>query len=298
MTTTNAGDAIIAAIVWGFGNGAGSSWTATSVSGISSTNTTGWTKRKSINNGGAGTSTDRTTFAELWYGFASAALTAESITATMTGGNNQVDSGIISVWGVHDAIAYTGNPFDPHIGLTATEISQGSGDASPGPNAAASISGLNTTGTTDLALAFWCSIIAPGNDQGIPTGWTALDTGSNAGGTFWANFVSGTLGLSSAWSSQTVTATTPNGISEEWIYVVDAFQNAPGGGGGAPINLTAGEIPGLAMGAALNIINPVKISASMLVGVNPRQKITAGYDANGRYFSWRQDEVEVSLQNR
>lgn len=232
LTTANAGDAIFALVVWGgnFTQGA-TTYGATSVSSISSTHTTGWTKVASGNANGTGAPTSPATgatgYAELWQGLAAAALTAEVITAQMSGAsNNNVDSGQLMVFGVSSAVAYTALAQDPNALSLATAVSFDSHAPVPGPNALATVN-ITTTNAADLLLEFFCNI---NNNvgQGIPAGFTTLSTHSNAAGNFWATITSGYEQVAAAQNNVAITTSNTIGFTEGWVYIVLAVQNGPG----------------------------------------------------------------------
>src|ERR1700731_3769845 len=163
LTTAQAGDAVFAVVVWG-GNFVmgGNTFGATSVASISSAHTSGWQKLAGINANGTGVPTSPATgatgYMEVWQGIAAAALTAEVISVTMSGAaNNNVDSGLLTVFGVSSATPYTAEATDPNPSIPSTAISFDSHAVSPGPNALATTN-ITTNNAADLLISLFGNI--------------------------------------------------------------------------------------------------------------------------------------------
>jgi len=232
LTTTGTGRAVYAVVVWGgnFTQGA-TTYGATSVASISSPNTTSWKKVASGNANGTGVptspSTGATCYVEVWQGLAAAALTAESITVTMSGSvNNNVDSGLMAVRGVSSAVAYSGPSNDTNASIPAVAVSYDSHAVAPGPNAFETAT-ISTNSPADLLISLGCNINnAVG--QGIPAGFTTLVTQSNSAGNFWATLTSGYEQVSVAQTNAAITASNTIGTTEGWVFIVLAISNGPG----------------------------------------------------------------------
>lgn len=223
LTTVNAGDAVVAFIVWGFGGASN----ASKVNSISSANTTGWTKRAAINNTPtAGTTSDPTTYTEIWSGLAAAALTNEVITVTL---DHIADNIEAVMFGVHSTVAtYTKPPFDVNPSLPAKQISRSPSNASPGPNVIPSVAGVSTFSTAGLLLSLWGSVNSPSVQQTKPAGFADIDNHNESAGTLWANEYTASQTYSSAQSSATFTWTNTVGTTTEWVAIIDALIDGPG----------------------------------------------------------------------
>ena len=161
LSTAHGGEAIICVVEWS----SYSANTASSVSSISSSNTTGWTK---LGNWSVAGDFSTTCYMEIWYGLAASSLTNEAITITFAGGNTDNMSAI--VFGVYDsAAAYTATPLDPNANAIIDATA-------PSNTGLGSITGLSTTGTTDLALAIY-GTTENTSGEGPPSGFTEIVSG-------------------------------------------------------------------------------------------------------------------------
>jgi len=209
---------------------------------------------------------------EIWWAYAPAALTADMITAHISGGN--VDDATILAFGV--AGADTTSPFDTNVSLPATATGGASTASTP------SVAGASTGATRALVLAVAGSPRAGGTSS------------SSADFTTLANF---TNGGGSDWSSQQteyklataplINATVAFGTSftiQNWGLIVDAIK-APAAGI-APLALTVALAEDAVFSAAITIIPPPLELASAFVedamlaptiGIWPPLHLAAGF---------------------
>lgn len=222
LTTADSGDAIVVIVQWG----AVTARPASSVSSISSANTTGWTKRAALNTGTAGDTLGGAagiTYMEEWWGKAAAPLVAETITVNMAGGH--VDAAVIVAFGVHsDVAAYSNSPFAPDISCPSKQVYVNGSTpaaATPGP--------ISTTEASGLAFTA-CGVITTNSTEVPPTGYTdiVLEKNPGSGVTFWANvdtaykaFAAPLAGFSATWA--------PTGPTfEHFVAILDALVDGPG----------------------------------------------------------------------
>lgn len=126
---------------------------------------------------------------ELWWAVAASALTAQTITATCSA---TFDDATIVVFGVHGC--NTANPWDANDSLPAQLWDQ----------TAPSFTGISTNNANDLLL--YCVGAVGGNSLTAPSGFTLIDSASNAGGTRQSSCAAYGEGVTSTQSSVTVTA--------------------------------------------------------------------------------------------
>jgi hypothetical protein len=150
---------------------------------------------------------------ELHWILATGALSAETITATISGGANvnQVSLACFAING-----ANTTTPFDVNAALPAT-VSTASGGAH-------TIT-FSTTATNTMLVGLEGSSSTTPTTWGVPSAWTSVDSNSAVS----ISFKSMRLGVTSAQSSQSITG--QGGTSD--ILFMDALQEAGGGGGGS-----------------------------------------------------------------
>lgn len=194
LTTTSAND-VIGMGVWIQSNA------LVTVSSISSTNTTGWTKRKQL-------TVNSIESTEFWVGTASAALTSEVITVHLSGTPGGSGAREANAFGVSGA--NTGSISDPNISLPATNTGNGS---------TPSVSGVSTSNANDFII---CIVGADGTTtQTAGANFTLIDAFAS----------SGTLATQDEIVSSTQSSIAPAfGTSQigHWGMIVDAIQAASG----------------------------------------------------------------------
>jgi hypothetical protein len=202
--TTNLTNNIILAFAHAYNGASGIAGKSFTVSSSGLT----WTRRGTLTLGGATFSQ----LVELWYAVATGTLSAESITATVSGGANvtQVSLACMSING-----ADLTTPFDVNAALPAT-VETASGGAH-------TIT-FSTTATNTMLVGYECTSAGTPTLWAVPSSWTSVDTN----GAVSLNMRSMRLGVTSAQSSQSITGI---GGTADALFL-DALQEAGGGGGG------------------------------------------------------------------
>jgi len=157
-------------------------------------------------------------FLEIWWAHAPTALSAVTITATLSAA---VDNGSILAFGVNGA--NTSTPWDANASLPKTNSDV------TGTNTTPSASGVSTTATNTMLLAVWSNSNAGTATAGPPTGFTEIEFPQNSGGTDWSWMEAAYEVVASAQSSVAETFTVARA---DWGMIVDAIVAAGGGGGG------------------------------------------------------------------
>lgn len=250
LSTSNSGDVIILQIAF-----TGTSLPPTVIT-ISSSNTTGWTKRTAYTaNNGAAVYLNT----EIWYGFAAAPLVSEVITVTASAAPSSASGGAsIEAFGIYSAVnAYTSNPFDINGSLPGTSFDVTSGF----PGTIPQVTGLSTSGTTPLVLAFYSSLENLSETAGGSA--TLLDANVNG---------FGGVNAASAVEYETTTLSTSTvafgSDAFHWTCIVDAVINPTPGISGQ-------------FGASGTITEPDDV---MHFRENPRGSWTSTEADDGMYF--------------
>lgn len=210
LSTTNAGDIIVLCV---YSEDNGHAGGPLVVNAVSSTHTTGWTKRASTTSpdnvqNGAGAALD------VWYGVASAPLTGEVISFTFSG---TVDDwgAVCSGWsGVDQA-----TPWDTNVAIPASNTSN-AGTTDP------SVTGVSTSANNTVVLAFAGSTGNGNfsNPSSAPSGFSGQGTpGSTGGGRLFAECYGAYQAQTAPQSGITVAFTT---AVSGWISIVDALRAA------------------------------------------------------------------------
>ncbi len=179
---------------------------------------------------------------EIWWAHAPAALTADTITAHISGGN--VDDATILAFGV--AGADIDEPFDTNAGLPATATGGASTASTP------SLAGVSTDAARALILAVAGSP-RTGGTSSSPADFTTLANFTNSGGSDWSSQQSEYKLATGPLIDATVAFGTSFTILN-WGLIVDAIK-APAAGI-PPLELTAALAEDAAFGAAITIIPP------------------------------------------
>jgi hypothetical protein len=163
LTTSFPGDAIVICVV------SETLSAAPQIDSISSAHTTGWTRYDRFPYG-----TD--VGMEVWYGFASAALSSEVITVTVNAG---VDTGAVIAFGLHDAAggAYSTTPFETGSAQPATGSYR---NFTTFAQTAVQLTGISGA-ANDLLLIFY-GTRAGTSPATVGTGDTMIDTKFEGGG--------------------------------------------------------------------------------------------------------------------
>ena len=162
---------------------------------------------------------------EIWWAHALDPLTADTITAHISGGN--VDDATILAFGV--AGADTDEPFDTNAALPATATGGASTASTP------SVAGVSTDAARALILAVAGSP-RTGGTSSSPADFTTLANFTNGGGTDWSSQQSEYKLATGALTDATVAFGTSFTI-QNWGLIVDAIK-APAAGI-PPLELTA-----------------------------------------------------------
>jgi len=188
-----------------------------------------------------GRSTNSNTL-EIWWAHAPVALSADTITAHITGGN--VDDATILAFGV--AGADIDEPFDTNAGLPATATGGASSASTP------SVAGIETNAARALILAVAGSP-RTGGTSSSPADFTTLANFTNSGGSDWSSQQSEYKLATAPLDNATVAFGTSFTV-QNWGLIVDAIK-APAAGI-PPLELTAALAEDAAFGAAITIIPP------------------------------------------
>lgn len=215
LTTTNANDVIVVAAY----AEANSSSLNPSISGISATGVTGWTQREVVSHtGGTGYALS------LWYGKASAALSAVSISVSF--GAHFDDCSIVA-FGVSGT--NFSSPWDPNSGLPSGVICT--------KNTAPTTT-ISTSNAHDMLIAVTGSTSATSTQVNTePSGWSNVGFDINGGGGLASQVGVADLVVSSTQSSLTVTWGSSVGqvnANDNVPYIVDALTADSSSGGGGP----------------------------------------------------------------
>ncbi len=205
LTTTATDDIIYVGLAGSIG---------ANITGVSSTNTTGWALRKRETNGAD--------WCEVWAGSATTALTSEAITVTLSGGD--YPAGV--AFGVNGAASFA-SPFDANAAIPGGNNGASSTDPA--------ISGVSTNSAYDLLLGF---IGVGGNSAGsLPPAFTAIDnTATINPGNIIAGYISpAATETASSW-------TTSAGAVSGWGFVVDAVTAGAGPPGVDPRWIATGGV--------------------------------------------------------
>jgi hypothetical protein len=186
---------------------------------------------------------------EIWWTHASAAFTADTITAHITGGN--VDDATILAFGV--AGADIDDPFDTNASLPATATGGASTASTP------SLAGVATDAARALILAVAASP-RTGGTSSSPADFTTLANFTNGGGTDWSSQQSEYKLATAALTDATVAFGTSFTILN-WGLIVDAIKAPPAGI--AALELTAVLAEDAVFDAAITIIlAPLELAAA------------------------------------
>lgn len=205
LTTTQSNDVII--LMFYHENKPGS--TSPTISTVTSSHLT-WAKRKGYTfNTGSGTNCQDL---EIWWATASAALTSEVITITLTG---SIDDAAYHAFGV-SGCPNPSAPWDTNVSLAGANVAA--------PTAVGTttltVSGVSTTSTVSMVIGAWGNTF--NHDITIPSGTTQVRSPQhNGGGTFFAYMGSFYQNYSSAVSSASYTGTV--GSADVWGMVIDAL---------------------------------------------------------------------------
>lgn len=217
LTYSSAGDIIVVLI------NTENPTAAVTVSSVSSTSGLTFQKRTAVAFSGLPYNNTGTIYTsnEIWWAYASAAHSADVITAHLSGTTDEVTMVAFAVKGFTGG-TYSTNPWDGNGALPANHSNSGSTGVTP------TCSGVSTTSASGMRIAFWGS---GGYNQGsgatytgYPTGDTAILAVADASGTNGSNTTASFALYSSALSSATVNWTT----SEEYSYtaIIDALATA------------------------------------------------------------------------
>lgn len=215
LSTTNSNDIILYAVFseWdGHASGPGQ------LTSVTSPNTTGWTRRASIQSTLQGHGNGATL--DLWWGKAAAPLTNEIITSVLSAECDDVAIIAIGFSGVNQT-----TPFDTNVSLTASAKNDGGGSSTP------SVSSASTSANNTAMITF--AGAGSNNDftsSSKPSGWTAMGTPVTTNNGNLAAEMIGALQIeTAAQSGLTVTfASSVGGVGPagSWIALVDALQAA------------------------------------------------------------------------
>ena len=236
LTTTQSDD-IIVAIVHTETTGANG---YRPVSSVTDTAGLSWQRRAQYQWAG-GRNTNSNTL-EIWWAHALAALSADTITAHVSGGN--VDDATILAFGV--AGADIDEPFDTNVALPATATGGASTASTP------SLAGLSTDAARALIFAVAGSP-RTGGTSSSPADFTTLANFTNGGGTDWSSQQSEYKLATAPLTAATVGFGTSFTI-QNWGLIVDAIK-APAAGI-PPLELTAALAEDAGFDAAITIILP------------------------------------------
>lgn len=211
--TTSGADRVAVIEISGSVNGAGS----VTVTGVSSA-TGSWQQKRRY----AGTLIFGQTFMEVWWIHVPSAVTAETITISLSGAIDGLNCSIRSAIGCTN---FT-DPWDDNSSLASAQTTRVAGD---GHGSASSIADVSTTNNNVIAFAFWTSDTSQGNptDLTADTGWTLTDNLFNPNPSKWNYNVVEEKVFSSALSSATVQFGSAGGHTE-FIMMVDALTDASG----------------------------------------------------------------------
>jgi hypothetical protein len=179
---------------------------------------------------------------EIWWAHAPTALSADTITAHISGGN--VDDATILAFGI--AGADTDEPFDTNAGLPATTTGGASTASTP------SLAGVATDAARALILAVAGSP-RTGGTSSSPADFTTLANFTNSGGSDWSSQQSEYKLATGPLIDATVAFGTSFTILN-WGLIVDAIKAPPAGI--PPLELTAALAEDAAFGAAITITPP------------------------------------------
>lgn len=204
ITTSLAADIIVAYVFCEKPSG-----TQVTVSGVSGGGLT-WALRKQFTWVPSGQSND----IEIWWAAAASALSAQTITASLTGTVDNASLHLIAVSGVPNQ----SSPWDTNVSLPAAGAPAGSVTNTPSTT-------ISTTSTTTLVLGFWG--IASTVQRTAGTGFTALYSTSTSSGTLFTRTFSEYQTFASAQSNTTVNFNGTGGIAGGG-YIFDALSGAAG----------------------------------------------------------------------
>jgi len=188
---------------------------------------------------------------EIWWAHAPAALTADTITAHISGGN--VDDATILAFGV--AGADIDEPFDTNASLPASATGGASSASTP------SLAGVSTDAARELILAVAGSPRSGGTSSS-PADFTTLANFTNGGGTDWSSQQS-EYKLATAPLDNALVAFGTAFTILNWGLIVDAIK-APAAGI-PPLALTAALADDAGLEAAITIIPPpLELAAAFL----------------------------------
>lgn len=191
LTTSNAGDIIVALIANdGFGS------YSTAASSLAGTGITGWTLRGMMPMGGNGSGGSKS-LCEVWYGYAAAALTGVTITATTHTSSEGIS---LMVFGISGADTTTMT--DNNSALPSFMINEASG--------ATVTQRYSTSNANDLVLAI--DFNSNGTvDSTFPSGYTEIATINKTGSNYNATISASYKVLSAAQTNTAVTQTIAGG---------------------------------------------------------------------------------------
>lgn len=179
LTTTLTNDIVVVIVGYAI-NGGG---TPPTVSSITDTAGLTWTRR----GGASGLTNGHSSVVDVWWAHAASVLTADSITATLSG---SIDDGTLVAIAVNGAASLTA-PFDTNASLPATGVTSGS------------LSGVSTTSSEGLLLDAVGT--SANNTPTLSSLWTQILSWNNRGAVnFWLG-AAGWEAISSALSSSSVT---------------------------------------------------------------------------------------------
>jgi hypothetical protein len=243
LTTTQPDD-IIVAIVHTETTGANG---YRPVSSVTDTAGLSWQRRAQYQWVGGRNSNSNTL--EIWWAHAPAALTADTITAHISGGN--VDDATILAFGV--AGADINEPFDTNSAVQATATGGASSASTP------AVAGVSTDAVRALILAVAASPRSGGTSSS-PADFTTLANFTNGGGTDWSSQQSEYKLATAPLTAATVAFGTSFTI-QNWGLIVDAIK-APAAGI-PPLELTAALAEDAGFDAAITIIlQPLELAAA------------------------------------
>src|SRR5665213_2532552 len=155
---------------------------------------------------------------EVWWAYASAQLTAESIAVTTTGIIDNCSIGVFAVSGVDPS--RFGNPWDTNGSLPAYASNPTNTNNVP------VVSGISTDESNCLLLFLGNSTNGTGiNGSGAQSGFTRIDSFTESAGTWWSSQANDSGNVSSKQSGATLTSTVA-GLAY-WGALADALTSDP-----------------------------------------------------------------------
>jgi hypothetical protein len=206
LTTTNANDIIVIAVALENTTAQGSTNKVTSVAKTSGTGTVGSFTQRSASDGN---SSNGNAFQglEVWWAVATTALTSAVFTVHS---NIATDDMVIVAFGV-SGVGSTSAPWDPNASLTVANINT---------STVATTQTSKSTSTTNADdLIVWFSCDTNGVAPAAPTGFSAVESATNALGTLEVSLGVHTKSVSATQTSQTYTSSS----SASWVVVMDAL---------------------------------------------------------------------------